>query len=429
MLSRKKFLENTLLSAAGMIAFGFQSSNEIESPFHLSLPQKSNGKLEEDEEFWKQIRSQFSIGNEISYLNYGNVSPQPKSVQAYWSELRDFANKGPSINLRQRMDEKRELLRVRMANWLKINKEEVAFNRNATEGLSNIIFGIPLEKGDEVVVCKYDYPYVLNAWKQREKRDGIILKWAEFDLPLSNEKKVVKAYEKQLSSKTKLMHFTQVINWNGEVLPVKELVEMAHKNAVEALVDGAHAPGNLTLNLSEINADYYAASMHKWMFAPFGTGFLVVAKNKISKIWPLMAAYDTLQNDIRKFETLGTRDFTGEIAINAALDFEEKINAEMKSNRLHYLKEVATRNLSKIQGIQFFTPEDRKYSNGMFCIGVKGWEGSDLYAGLMKKNIQTSAVKVGELNGIRVSPAIFTSLEEITNFVSIFSDIISNTKK
>lgn len=423
MLSRKDFLQNSLLAATGFVASGFQFSSENQVLLPLNIPEIPSDKLAEDEGFWKEVRSQFSIGNEMIYFNYGNVSPQPKTVQAYWTELRDFANEGPSINLRQRMDEQRELLRSRMAKWLNISKEELAFNRNATEGLSNIIFGLPLEKGDEVIVSQYDYPYVLNAWKQREKRDGIALKWADFELPSPHKKTIINAYKNQITSQTKLMHITQVINWNGEVLPVKDLVELAHEHTIETLVDGAHAPGNLTLDLADLKSDYYAASLHKWMFAPFGTGFLVVAKEKISKIWPLMAAYESISNDIKKFETLGTRDFTAEIAINAALDFEEKITTEMKSNRLHYLRKLTMELLSKNSAIQFFTSEKREASNGMFCIGLKGQDASEIYAELMKKKIQTSAVKVGKINGVRVSPAIFTSLDEIHLLVDSINDL------
>jgi len=335
MISRKDFLVKSTLGIVGstFLSLNFDDTfptTKIGNKYTLSM-----GELAENEDFWLEVRNQFSISDELILLNNGNVSPQPKIViQSLEKEL-NYANLGPSYFMRVEQDNMREILRSRIANWLKIKADEIAFTRNTSEGLNTIIFGIPLKKGDEVILSQFDYPYAINAWKQREKRDGIVLKWVIFDLPFQNEE-LIDAYNKMFSKKTKLIHLTHVLNWNGQILPIKKIIDLAHSNRCEVLLDAAHSLGCMELNISELKCDYLATSFHKWMNGPIGSGLLFISKKHIAKIWPLHASYDSLSITINKFETIGTNSFANYLALNETLDFHEQLSLKIKSSRFEY---------------------------------------------------------------------------------------------
>ena len=217
--------------------------------------------------------------------------------------------------------------------------EEVAINRNSSEGLETVIFGLQLKAGDEVVAAKQDYPNMVNAYKQREMRDGIKMVWINLELPSEDENYLVQQYVKAFTPKTKVVHITHIINWNGQILPVKKIAQEAHKRGIEVIVDGAHSFAHFDFKITDLDCDYFASSLHKWLYAPIGSGMMYVRKDKIKNIYPLFATSDDpLKDDIRKFENLGTRPFFIEQAIGKALEFHEMIGSERKEKRLHYLK-------------------------------------------------------------------------------------------
>lgn len=230
--------------------------------------------------------------------------------------------------------------------------EEVVINRNSSEGLETVIFGLTLKAGDEVVAAKQDYPNMVNAYKQREMRDGIKVVWINLELPSEDENYLVNQYVNAFSSKTKVVHLTHIINWNGQILPVRRIADEAHRRGIQVVVDGAHSFAHFQFKISELNCDYFASSLHKWLYAPIGSGMLYVKKEKIKELYPLFAMGDPKSEDIRKFEALGTRPFFIEQAIGKALEFHEMIGIERKEKRLHFLKNYwmeKVKNLPKVR--------------------------------------------------------------------------------
>ena len=270
-----------------------------------------------DEDFWGWVRESYTTSPNIINLNNGGVAPQPKVVQDAHIRYYQYCNEAPSYYMWQILDQGREPL-GKTGRICGCSPEEVAINRNATEGLNTVIFGLNLKAGDEVVFTKQDYPNMINAWKQREKRDGIKLVWLNLTLPEENEDILVKQFVSAFTPKTKVVHVTHLINWCGQILPVKKIAQEAHKRGIEVIADGAHSLAHFDFRIPDFECDYFATSLHKWLGAPFGSGCCML-KKKRSRMYGHSFNNEPDGTDIRKFESLGTRSFASEMAIGQQL--------------------------------------------------------------------------------------------------------------
>lgn len=377
-------------------------------------------KLASDESFWYYVQQAFTSSTGVIDLNNGGVSPAPKVVQDAMKRYYDLSNEAPSYFMWRILDQGREPLRANLAKLAGCGTEEVAINRNASEGLETIIFGLTLKPGDQIVAAKQDYPNVVNAYKQREKRDGIKMVWLNLDLPIEDEDFLVNKFVSAFTAKTKLVHITHMINWTGQILPVKRIAAEAHKRGIEVLVDGAHSFAHLTFNINDLDVDYFATSLHKWLYAPIGSGMLYVKKEKIKNIYPLFAtADDPLKEDIRKFETLGTRPFFIEQAIGKAIEFHDMIGSERKQQRLHFLKNYWMEKVKSLPGIQIKTSFDPKWGCAIGCIGISGKAPTELGSFLFEKyKIHTSSFTWENISGVRITPNVYTTLKNLDLLVN-----------
>ncbi len=372
-------------------------------------------KLASDESFWYYVQQAFTSSSGVIDLNNGGVSPAPKTVQDAMKRYYDLSNEAPSYFMWRILDQGREPLRTNLATLAGCSAEEIVINRNASEGLETIIFGLTLKPGDEIVATKQDYPNVVNAYKQREKRDGIKVVWLNLDLPIEDEEFLVNKFVSAFTSKTKLVHITHMINWTGQVLPVKRIAAEAHKRGIEVLVDGAHSFAHLTFNINDLGVDYFSTSLHKWLYAPIGSGMLYVKKEKIKQVYPLFAtAGDPLNDDIRKFETLGTRPFFIEQAIGKAIEFHDMIGSERKQLRLHYLKNYWMERVKSLPGVQLKTSFDPRWGCAIGCIAISGKAPTELGAFLFEKyKIHTSAFVWENISGVRITPNVYTTTKNL----------------
>lgn len=367
-----------------------------------------------DEDFWAWVKASYTVSPNVINLNNGGVSPQPKIVQDAHQRFCAFANEAPSYYMWRILDQGREALRQKLAELAGCQADEIAINRNATEGLNSIIFGLRLNAGDEVVLSKYDYPNMMNAWKQREKRDGIILKWIDLPQPLVSDTQIVEAYKSAITSKTKIVYITHMINWTGNIVPVRKIADAAHQKGCEVVVDGAHSFAHIHYNIPDTGADYFATSLHKWLSAPFGTGLMYIRKSHIKNIWALLSAPEPDGQDIRKFENLGTRSFPAEMAIGTAIDFHIAIGSKRKEERLRYLKNYWMQQISKLERIRLSTNADAEHSCAIAHVGIEGWTGVQIEQALFETyKLHTVAIQVEKLNGIRVTPHVYTSTREL----------------
>lgn len=384
--------------------------------------------LATDEDFWYYIQQSFTVSPSLINLNNGGVSPAPKTVQDAMKRYYDLSNEAPSYYMWRVLDQGREPLRKNLAKLAGCSTEEIAINRNSSEGLETVIFGLQLKAGDEVVAAKQDYPNMINAYKQREIRDGIKIVWINLELPSEDENYLVNQFVNAFTSKTKVVHITHIINWNGQILPVKKIAQEAHKRGIEVVVDGAHSFAHFDFKVPDLDADYYAGSLHKWLYAPIGSGVLYVKKGKIKNIYPMFAVDNPLKDDIRKFEALGTRPFFIEQAIGKAIEFHEMIGAERKEKRLHYLKNYWMEKVKGLPGIKLNTSLHPKWGCAIGNVGVEGRKPGELDSFLMDKyKVHTVAIEWENIKGVRVTPNVYTTTKQLDVLVEGITAFV-NTK-
>lgn len=415
--NRRRFLKKAgfISATAFFSSFGQPAWSRNLASALREAESMSPSELATEEDFWYFIQQSFTVSPGIINLNNGGVSPAPKTVQDAMKRYYDLSNEAPSYYMWRILDQGREPLRKNLAKLAGCDAEEIAMNRNSSEGLETIIFGLPLKAGDEVVAAKQDYPNMINAYLQREIRDGIKMKWINLELPSEDEDYLVRQYVQAFSSKTKLVHITHIINWNGQILPVKKIAAEAHKRGIEVIVDGAHSFAHFDFKIPDLDADYFAASLHKWLYAPIGSGMLYVRKNKIKNVYPLFATSDNpLKEDIRKFESLGTRPFFIEQAIGKAIEFHEMIGNERKEKRLHYLKNYWMEKVKTVPGIKFNTSLHPKWGCAIGNINIEGRKPQELDSFLLDKyRVHTVAITWENINGIRVTPNVYTTIKDL----------------
>ena len=415
--SRRFFLKTTGLSSMTLL-FGFDAWSKN---LHEAIEQKSmidSEELASDEDFWHYVQQAYTTSPSIINLNNGGVSPSPKIVQDAMKRYHDMSNEAPSFYMWRTLDQGREPLRERLAALAGVDPEEIALHRNASEALETIIFGLDLKAGDEVVLCKQDYPNMINAWKQREVRDGIKLVWVNLELPSTDNDYLTQAYTEKFTSKTKLVHVTHIINWNGQILPVKQIADIAHKQGIEVLADGAHSFAHFKFSIPDLGCDYFGTSLHKWLCSTIGTGFMYIKKEKIKSIYPLFGADDPKKDDIRKFEVLGTRPFFIEQATNKAIDFHQMIGAERKEARLFYLKQYWISQVKDLPGVTINTPLKRGFSCAIGNMAIEGKKAADLDNFLMDKyKIHTVPIDWEGVKGLRITPNVYTTLDDLNKLV------------
>ncbi len=421
---------NFLLSSAGTLS-ALEMFSMIDKNFtnklekHLSvLENQSLSASSENEDFWGWVRESYTISANIINLNNGGVSPQPKVVQDAHIRNYQLSNEAPSYYMWRILDQGREGLRNKLAELAGVLPEEIAINRNATEGLNSIIFGLNLKEGDEVVLSTFDYPNMTNAWKQREKRDKIKLVWINIPQPTEDDATIVKLYESAITTKTKIVHITHLINWTGNLVPAKAIADMAHKKGCEVIVDGAHSFGHIDYKIEDTGADYFATSLHKWLCAPFGSGLLYIKKEKIKNVWALLSSVEPDGDDIKKFESLGTRSFASEMAIGTAIDFHNIIGAQRKEARLRFLKDYWAEKAVKLPKAKLSTSLKPQYSCAIANIGFEGWQAQQIEGKLFDKyKIHTVSIIHEKVNGIRVTPNVYTNIQDLDFLVKGLTEI------
>lgn len=421
MQTRRTFLNRFLASTSTVVMPSFFHTAQGKSLAQL-LENNRGQDLTHDEDFWYLIQQAYTVAPSIINLNNGGVSPQPLVVQEAVERYNRLSNEAPSYYMWRILDMGREPLRMKLADVAGCSPEELAINRNATEALETIIFGLRLKAGDEVVLTKYDYPNMINAWKQREKRDGIVLKWLDFTLPLEDEDDIVSTFTNAFTAKTKVVHITHIINWTGQILPAQRIANAAKARGIEVLIDAAHSFAHLDYTIPSLDCDYFGTSLHKWMSAPFGSGLLYVKKEKIKQLYPLFGAPDPESEDIRKFENLGTRSFAIEQAIGQAVNFHEMIGSKRKEQRLRYLKNYWLEKVLDMPNTYTHTSLKDDFSCALALVGVKDRKPEELANFLFNQfKIHTVAIDWENVHGVRITPNVYTTTKDLDRLVKAFA--------
>ena len=419
--SRRNFIRN-VTATTGIFTFlpltDSLFAKEAEKKYRQFQSLEPNDAMT-DEDFWGWVKEQYTVSPNLLNLNNGGVSPQPKVVQDAHIRFYQFSNEAPSYYMWRTLDEGREALRSKLAELAGCDAEELAINRNATEGLNTVIFGLNLKAGDEVVLTKQDYPNMINAWKQREKRDGIKLVWLNLNLPEENEDVIVQQYVNAFTSKTKIAHVTHLINWTGQFLPIKKIADEAHKRGIEVIGDGAHSFAHTDFKIPDLGCDYFATSLHKWLCAPFGSGLLWIKKEKIKNIWALLSNNEPDGTDIRKFESLGTRSFASEMAIGNAVDFQNVIGPKRKEERLRFLTDYWNSRVSDLKKVSFHQSKNKQTYCAISSLAIEGMKPADVAGTLHTKHkIHTVAIDWENIHCVRITPHVYTSTKDLDRLIA-----------
>jgi selenocysteine lyase/cysteine desulfurase len=419
--TRRRFLGRLAVAGAAFSSTSFWNSLSGQQLLDSIEAAKNRpvADIVKDEDFWHLVKQAYSVSPTLLNLNNGGVSPQPRVVQEAVERYNRLSNEAPSYYMWRILDLGREPLRERLAALAGCSPEELAINRNSSEALETIIFGLRLKAGDEVVLTRQDYPNMINAWKQRAHRDGIVLKWLNFDFPVEDKTAIVKTFTDAFTNKTKVVHLTHMINWNGQILPVREIAGAAHGLGIEVLVDAAHTFAHINYKIPDLGCDYWGSSLHKWLGAPFGSGLLYVKKEKIGKLYPLFGAPDPEAEDIRKFEHLGTRSFAIEQAIGQAIDFHEMIGGERKEARLHYLKTYWTDAVKQVPGVSIGTSPLPGFGCAIGLLKIEGKEPGEVSEELFQKHrIHTVAINWENIHGVRITPNVYTLTSDLDRLIA-----------
>jgi selenocysteine lyase/cysteine desulfurase len=302
--------------------------------------------------------------------------------------------------------------------------EEVAITRNATESLDLIIGGLPWEAGDEAVMAEQDYGAMLEHFRYVERRFGVVNRVVSVPNHPANDEEIVDLYAAAITDKTRLLMVCHMVNITGQILPIRKIVDMAHSRGVEVMVDGAHAFSHIDFKMADLGCDYYGTSLHKWLSAPLGSGMLYVKKNKIDGIWPLLAERDLEPNDMRRLNHTGTHPVHVDLGILNAIEYQNTLGLARKEARLRFLQHYWTSRVRDVPRVLVNTPADTSRHAGIGNVGIEGIEPSDLAKTLMDKHaIFTVAINRPGVRGLRITPNVYTTTDELDVFVDAIKEL------
>jgi isopenicillin-N epimerase len=395
------------------------------------LSASSAGRLPDDvaadEDFWGSVQEGFTLDRTLINLNNGGVCPSPRVVHEALKRYLDISNQAPAYHMWQVLEPGVETVRTRLAAEFGCDREELAITRNASEALQIAELGLDLKPGDEVLTTNQDYPRMLDTWQQRVRREGIALKEISFPVPPPSQADLVRRFEDAIGPRTRVIHFCHITNLTGQIFPVRDICRMARSRGIVTVVDGAHAFAHFPFTLADLECDYYGTSLHKWLLAPVGTGFLYVRRERIEAHWPLTPANESKKADIRKFEEIGTHPAAMHNAVAEALQFHHGIGGARKAARLRYLRERWARRFEHRAGARILTSFDPAQAG---AIGLLSLDAVDPYALTTHlwntQRIIVTPIKHPEFQGIRVTPNVYTTLDEIDTFTDAVEGVMEH---
>jgi isopenicillin-N epimerase len=428
MVSRRTFLRTTGAFGTAALALRSGGLDEVLAA-SAAVQNQSPADVAKDELYWGQIQQQFPLDRQLINLNSGNHCTHPNMVADAVKRYLDMQNMAP-VWYQGQMRGNMETIRRGLASEFGCDVEEMAITRNASESLQIVQNGVDLRPGDEVVTTEQDYPRMLTTWDQRVRREELKLTRVPFQVPATAQD-LYDRIEKAITPRTKVLHFCHITNLTGQLFPVQRICRMARQRGIFTIVDGAHAGAQFPFKLRDLECDAYGVSLHKWLLAPFGTGFLFVRRDQIARVWPLQAAPATSNTDIRKFEEIGTAPHAPKAAITDALAFHRAIGAERKAARLYYLTMRWANRLGqnpKFKLLSSFKPGE---TWGLATVGIQGMEAGKIASYLWDKHrIIVAGIAPGGLpgpqfdyQGVRVTPNIYTSIDEIDLFASAMEEL------
>jgi len=378
----------------------------------------------QDEAFWGRIRRQYLLTPEYINLENGYYLMQAQPVlEAFIARVREV-NRQASRYMRTRQFDDKAAVRDRLARMAGVEPGTLIVTRNTTESLDTVIGGFHWEAGDEAVMAAQDYGAMLDMFRLQARRHGIVNRVVSLPMDPRSDEEIVQLYEGAIGPKTRLLMVCHMVNITGQILPVARIADMAHRHGVQVMVDGAHSFAQLDFAVPDLHADYFAASLHKWLACPLGAGILHVRRDHIAELWPTFADLSVPDDDIRKLNHTGTHPAHTDLAINDALDFHEGIGIRRKEGRLRYLQRYWTDKVRGLPGITLNSPSDPARTGAIGNVGVAGHEPAELMRTLFERyRIWTVAIDGAGVRGVRITPHLFTSTADLDALVRALREL------
>ncbi|MGB2716839.1 MAG: aminotransferase class V-fold PLP-dependent enzyme [Vicinamibacterales bacterium] len=424
MVTRRAFL-HTAAAAGGTALAAFRPDGLARvTAAGKALAGTPPAEVAEDESYWREIQQAFTLDRTVINLNNGGCCPSPRVVHEALKRYLDISNQAPVYHMWQILEPNIETVRRRLAGEFGCDPEELAITRNASEALQIAQLGIDLQAGDEVVTTNQDYGRMLDTWDQRVRRDKIKLTKISFPVPPKSMTDLSDPLLAAITPATKVLHFCHITNLTGQIFPVKTICEAARRRGIRTIVDGAHAFAHFPFTVRDLGCDFYGTSLHKWLLAPIGTGFLYVRRELIESLWPLTPAKESASRDIRKFEEIGTHPAANHNAIAEALAFHDGIGGARKAARLRFLRDRWARPLASHPKIRIHTNLDPAHSCAIGTVQVIGVPTPKVVEQLWTRwRIIATPIVHPEYEGVRVTPNVYTTLEEVDTFTRAMDEV------
>lgn len=306
------------------------------------------------------LKEKWILDNEITFLNNGSFGAAPQKVIEAQQKFDIELEKEPLIFLLDKYPVLILKTIKKLAFFLSVDKKDLFFVENATTGFNTIIRNLAysFNKDDEILVSSNVYPSVKNTLEYFAKLIGIKITYAPLPFPSINAEDIINSVKNTINSKTKLAVFDHITSPTALIFPVKELTRICRNNGTLTLIDGAHAPGMIDLNISEIAPDFYTGNCYKWMYAPKGSGFLWINPNIKQEIHPLVISLNYEQGMNKEFEWLGTRNPSAWLATSDAIDFYYEMGNQNIRKYTHKLVLEAAHLLSDSLDLEISIPNE-----------------------------------------------------------------------
>jgi isopenicillin-N epimerase len=377
-----------------------------------------------DESYWARVRRLYNLQPDVLNLDNGWTNPTPGSSIDELARSSRRLEGLPAEHLPGMWEKiSTTTLRTSLAKAMNVPGSEIALLRNATEALDTVLLGIKLNPRDEIVCSRHDYYAMLDALEQRSSRDGVVLRIIDPPIPATSMDAIVSLYKNAITSKTRLVLLTHPSNLTGQTLPVKRIADLAHEAGADVVVDGAQSLGLLEDPVKSLNCDYYGASAHKWLGTPVGLGVLWMRPDKVDKVWPLIPPMPT-EKGMARFEWLGTCPEYINVASLPALALHDQLGAGRKAARVHYLATIVRESIATSQPhARFYASGPPGMTLGLTTFEIPGIDSAKAQAELRKKHgilvqAMTAIRSDPRIKGIRVSPNVYTSADEVRHFAT-----------
>lgn len=375
------------------------------------------------ETFWTSVRAQFIVPPELAVMNAANLCPASRPALEALQRETSSVDRDPSPNNRARLYPEKENTRKALAAFLRVTPDEIIITRNTSESNNLVSNGLDLKAGDEVIVHSDNHPSNLAAWREKGKRFGYSVVTIEQKNPHPGDDYYLDAFTRAITPRTKVLCFTHLSSTVGDLLPARELCRMARERGVLTLVDGAPTFGLLDLDLSDMQADFYSGSAHKWPCGARECGVLYVNKTAQARLWPtIYSAYPGAVGFSRTFEGFGQRDEATMIAFRAALEFQERVGRAAIEQRARDLTTQLMDGLRKLPGVTMWTSPVPARRAAIVSLLPGTLDASRLATALYEQDGIAVATRGGtDRPGIRVSPHLYNSPAEVDRLLAALS--------